>query len=72
MTDLAEYALNRNIAIMCKDEPPLIGEGSDVPDSGEPGQKHRVDYQRETSITYDFQLFDDLVLEGASEDNKVI
>ena len=69
MTELAEYVFNRNIAKKDEDEPSLIGEGIDMPDSG---QEHTMRYQRQTSITYDFQLLDDVLPEDASEDNEVI
>ena len=40
-------------------------------DSGEPVRSPRG-FQSQSSITYDFQLLDDLQPEGASEDDQVI
>ena len=53
--------LNRRIKI--------TDESNDVTDSG---KAVHSSLQRKLSVTYDFQLLDDLLPEGASEDDEVI
>ena len=56
MLELAEYVLNRSVA----------RESQDEPDSGV------YTLQKQTSVKYDFNLLDDLLPEGAFEDNEVM
>lgn len=61
--ELAEYALNRSV----------VRKDQDEPDSGiQPVHTSQMLPQTQTSVKYDFDLLDDLLPEGAAEDNKVI
>ena len=66
MTEIAEYVLNRCITRTSQDDKPSLAQGIDMPDSAE--QTNAV-FQKQTSVTYDFQYLDDFA--PASDNNKV-